>query len=241
MPENSHQDYAPQSADRDLALMLRAVGAKETEPKDLGRNHPHLRPSEPGPYNMAEHSDQMDQAGQVDLAENPLDKKFTPIERARRLSAFMDKTGYNKTRTAAVLGCSRSHISNILRLANLSPRLQELLITGQIKIGHARAVATMPDPEALADIIIKNKLSVRAAETLARRLRYVGPNGRLIQDTAIPNTDFAEQILENALECRAKVRDYAGRGTVTLRYPSPRIFKEIMGRLTRPTPHWRYE
>ncbi len=73
---------------------------------------------------------------------------------------------------------SRSHVANLLRLLDLPDFVQQSLLRGDISMGHARAVATAPDPEALAREIIAKGLSVRQAEERAAARRAVLARGR---------------------------------------------------------------
>ena len=233
-PKPILEQYPHKGMERDLALMLQAAGAGDASIEALGRNHPSLRLSKMSPETLKALQG-------PPLPVNPLDKKFNGIEQARQLKMFMERGGYDTDRAAKLLGCSRGHVNNMLRLLDLPQVLQDHITEGRLRYGHARAIAKMPDPEAMADLIIKNKLSVRAAETIARRLRYTGPDGRLLRDTAIPNTEFIEGIIEDILGCPVNIRDRAGRGTITLKYKSPKTFKEIIGRLSKPTQDWKFE
>ena len=69
------------------------------------------------------------------------------------------------------MGKSRSHVANLLRLLELPDPVRLMLLRGDISMGHARAIATAPDPEALAHEIVEGDLSVRQAEHLAKKVR----------------------------------------------------------------------
>ncbi len=160
-------------------------------------------------------------------------RDIDPIERARRIRALMGHQGLNVTEMARELGRSRAYIRNHLRLLDLPTVIQEHVEHGRLMEGHARAIAKMRDPEAMARLIIRRRLSVRDAETMARRLRYVGPDGLLLRDTAIPNTVMVENLIEDALGFKVRVKDRAGRGQIVISYKSPEQFQEIVGRLVR--------
>jgi ParB family transcriptional regulator, chromosome partitioning protein len=82
----------------------------------------------------------------------------------------MDRFGHTQERLAEALGKSRSHIANLLRLLTLPEAVLEHLRAGRLSAGHARALVTAANPEALARQVIERDLSVRATEALAREI-----------------------------------------------------------------------
>ena len=80
----------------------------------------------------------------------------------------MDRFGHTQERLAEALGKSRSHIANLLRLLTLPEPVLELLRAGRLTAGHARALVTATNPEALARQVVERDLSVRQTEALAR-------------------------------------------------------------------------
>lgn len=96
----------------------------------------------------------------------------------------------------------------------------------------------MEDPEAMADMIIRNRLSVRKTELIARRLRHTDRYGHLVRRTAIPDMLLAENMITDSLHARMTVHDRAGKGFVKIHYQNPDHFEELITRLTRPTQHW---
>jgi ParB family chromosome partitioning protein len=79
----------------------------------------------------------------------------------------MEEFSHTQEKLAATLGKSRSHIANMVRLLNLPDSVQAEIRQGKISAGHARALITAPDPEALMRQIIARGLSVRDTEKLA--------------------------------------------------------------------------
>src|SRR5438270_9517045 len=75
---------------------------------------------------------------------------------------------YTQEEAAQVVGKSRSHVANTLRLMQLPGTVQDHVLQGRLSAGHARAIATAKNPAALADVIVSKGLSVRDAEALAR-------------------------------------------------------------------------
>lgn len=112
----------------------------------------------------------LDDAEVLELAliENVQRADLNPVEEAQAYRQLMDRFGHTQERLAEGLGKSRSHIANVLRLLTLPDAVLEHLRAGRISAGHARALVTVADPEALARVVIARGLSVRQTEALAR-------------------------------------------------------------------------
>ncbi len=213
--------------DRDLSLMMNAVGLWGTLYAELGGNDPRAANDRGGSYATAG-SGLSDPPDMPDCYRRDLD----PIERACRLQLFIWRDKLTVTEAARQLGRSRAYVRNHLRLLRMPIAVQDHVQAGRLSEGHARAIAKMRDPEAMADLIIRRQLSVRAAETLARRLRYIGPDGELLRETAIPDTALYENLIEHKLNMKVEVKDRAGRGKVVVHYNSPDEALEVFSRLT---------
>jgi len=107
------------------------------------------------------------QALELAIVENIQRADLNPIEEAGGYEQLMREFAYTQADLAKVLGKSRSHVANTLRLLNLPESIKAKLAKGELTAGHARALLTAEDPEALADLIIKKGLSVREVERLA--------------------------------------------------------------------------
>ncbi len=108
---------------------------------------------------------------EVALVENLQRADLDPIEEARAFQQIMDLRGYTQEQLAARVSKDRSTVSNALRLLRLPSRIQDLVQTGQLSMGHARALLGLDEPRAMLQIaakIIERKLSVRAVEALVR-------------------------------------------------------------------------
>jgi ParB family chromosome partitioning protein len=123
---------------------------------------------------------------------------------------------------AKLVGKSRSHVANLLRLLDLPEPVRLMLLRGDISMGHARAVATAPDPEALARQIIDGDLSVRQAEHLAKTARPMETKGlsRPSDRNRPVDADLAalERQLGDLLGIRVKVSHGRSGGSVALHY-----------------------
>ncbi len=105
---------------------------------------------------------------EIGIVENVQRSDLDAIEEAASYRALMDRFGRTQEEVAQVVGKSRSHVANALRLLALPANVRDHLVGGRITSGHARAIATAPDPARLADEIVAKGLSVRQAEELGR-------------------------------------------------------------------------
>jgi ParB family chromosome partitioning protein len=113
---------------------------------------------------------ELDDAEVLELAiiENVQRADLNPAEEAQGYRQLMDRFGHTQERLAEGLGKSRSHIANLLRLLTLPEPVLAHLRAGRLSAGHARALVTAAEPEALARQVIERSLSVRQTEALAR-------------------------------------------------------------------------
>ena len=112
---------------------------------------------------------------EVAIIENVQRADLTPVEEARGYSRLMRDFGHTQEKLASIVGKSRPHIANALRLLTLPETVLGYLDEGRISAGHARALVTAENPVALAEQVIAHNLSVRETEALARRAKPEGP------------------------------------------------------------------
>lgn len=161
---------------------------------------------------------------EVALIENVQRENLNAIEEAEAYRRLTEGYGHSQDVVGKLVGKSRSHVANLLRLLDLPERVRLMLLRGDISMGHARAIATAPDPENLANQIVEDGLSVRQAENLAKRIRP-GPGsdiGRASERTAQRAVDADLQALErqlgDLLGLRVKVTHNKSGGQVALHY-----------------------
>jgi len=165
-------------------------------------------------------------SAEVALIENIQREDLNAIEEATAFRQLMDRYGHSQEIVGKLVGKSRSHVANLLRLLDLPDSVRQMLLRGDISMGHARAVATAPDPEALALQIVEGDLSVRQAEHLAKKERP-GPGndiGRASDRSAKRAVDADLEALErqlgDLLGLRVKVTHGKSGGFVSLHYSS---------------------
>lgn len=105
---------------------------------------------------------------EIGIVENVQRSDLNPVEEAHAYRQLIDKFGHTQDDVARAVSKSRSHVANMVRLLALPEAVLTSLASGEISTGHARAIASAPDPEALVKTIVEKGLSVREAERLAR-------------------------------------------------------------------------
>jgi ParB family chromosome partitioning protein len=110
-------------------------------------------------------------AAAMSLIENIQREDLNPLEEARGLKRLTEEFGMTHEAAARAVGRSRSAASNLLRLLNLSSAVQQLLLAGDIEMGHARALLALDGAQQIIDAneIVAKRLSVREAERLVAR------------------------------------------------------------------------
>ena len=162
---------------------------------------------------------------EIALIENIQRQDLNAIEEAEGYKTLIANHGHGQDAVAKLVGKSRSHVANLLRLLDLPASVREMLVQGELTMGHARAIVSSDEPEVLARKIVDGGLSVRQAEQLAKRVRPgagrdigrgVERQGRQV------DADLAalERQLGDMLGLRVKVSHAGAGGTVSLAYSS---------------------
>ncbi len=102
------------------------------------------------------------------LIENIQRHDLNPVEEATGYQDLIQDYGHTQESVARLVGKSRAHITNMVRLLKLPSPVQDFLREGLLNAGHARALVVAPDPESLAHLVVKKGLNVRQTEKLAR-------------------------------------------------------------------------
>jgi ParB family chromosome partitioning protein len=135
----------------------------------------------------------------------------------------IERYGHSHEDVGRIVHKSRSHVANLLRLLDLPESVRLALLRSDISMGHARAIASAPDPAALTDEIITKGLSVRQAEALAKRAKPGSTKPRDGSRLHAPvDADLAalERQLGDLLGLKVKVANHGTAGAVTLHYTS---------------------
>ena len=158
------------------------------------------------------------EALEIALLENVQRADLNPVEEAQGYAQLIERHGHTQDKLSAILGKSRSHIANTLRLLNLPPDALTALREGRITAGHARAALAAADPEALVRAVVEGGLSVREAE---RRAKAQGPGRAAAAPRREKDADTAalEADLSAALGLKVAIRHgESGSGQLVLSY-----------------------
>jgi ParB family chromosome partitioning protein len=172
-------------------------------------------------------------AAELALIENIQREDLNAIEEAEGYRQLIQRHGHNQDDVGKLVHKSRSHIANLLRLLDLPQFVRQSLLQGDISMGHARAVAAAPDPEALTKEIIAKGLSVRQAEQRAKRAKQ-GPRELVLTADRKVDTDLAalERQLSDMLGVKVQVVHKGQGGTVSLAYSNLEQLDMICQRLS---------
>jgi ParB family chromosome partitioning protein len=163
-----------------------------------------------------------DEALEVAIIENIQRADLNAVEEAAGYRQLMDKFQHTQEKLAEVMGKSRSHIANALRLLTLPESVIDHLRAGRLSAGHARALVTAADPAALAEQVFARGLSVRQTEALAKAQK-VQPEAP--RKPARPDKDADTRALEADLSAAVGMKvaiDHKqdGAGEMRVRYGS---------------------
>src|SRR5712692_7858927 len=109
------------------------------------------------------------EALELAIIENVQRTDLNPLEEANGYQALASEFNHSQDDIAKIVGKSRSHVANTLRLLKLSDVIKGYIHSGKLTAGHARALVGQPNAEELADQIVNRGLNVRQVETLARK------------------------------------------------------------------------
>ncbi|MFC0633710.1 ParB/RepB/Spo0J family partition protein [Brevundimonas balnearis] len=173
---------------------------------------------------------------EVAIIENVQRADLNPVEEAQAYRQLMDRFGRTQDALAGVVGKSRSHVANVLRLLQLPDPVLEMVADGRLSAGHARALVTTPDPAALAEEVLSKSLNVRQTEALARQaVQGVRPRpaGRSAPRDTSPDIVALEHDLAEVLGLGVQLTYRDGRGDLKLRFESLEQLDDLCRRLMR--------
>jgi ParB family transcriptional regulator, chromosome partitioning protein len=175
---------------------------------------------------------------QLAIIENVQRADLNPLEEAEGYRALMEEFHNSQDEIARIIGKSRSHVANTLRLLKLPETVKSYIQSGKLSAGHARMLIGQPDAEELAEQIVARGLNVRQVEAMAREaVKRSGPgtaNGRAHKRaTKNANTLALEKRLADALGLAVAIEHRDRGGALTIRYRSLDQLDEVVRRLER--------
>ncbi len=170
---------------------------------------------------------------EVALVENVQREQLNAWEEGETFRRLVDEFDHSQEDIAKIVGKSRSHVANLIRLRNLPLRVHGWLAGGDITMGHARALLLCDDPEGLARQVMERRLSVRETEDLARRFKP-GAAVKAARKPPARDADLAalERQLGDLLGLKVRITHAGKGGTVALGYSSLEQLDMICQRLS---------
>ncbi len=167
------------------------------------------------------------------IIENVQRADLNPIEEALGYDQLTTEFGLNQSEIADSIGKSRAHVANTVRLLKLPDPVRAHVVAGRLSAGHARALLTAAEPEALAERAVNQGLSVRDVEALAADPVKKAVK-RVVRETSTKDADTRalEKRLSDGLGLKVAVEHRpTGAGEVRIRYGSLEQLDEIVRRL----------
>jgi ParB family transcriptional regulator, chromosome partitioning protein len=173
------------------------------------------------------------EALELAIIENVQRADLNPLEEAGGYQALANEYQHSHEDIAKIVGKSRSHVTNTLRLLKLSEPIKAYINAGKITAGAARMLIGAPDPEAMAREIVERGLNVRQVEALAKE-RANEPD-KSVKKRAAKNADTValERRLSNALGLTVTVDHRSKGGALHIQYRSLDQLDEVVRRLER--------
>lgn len=161
------------------------------------------------------------EALELAIIENVQRADLNAIEEALGYQRLGSEFGYSQSDVAKIIGKSRAHVANTLRLLNLPEATKSLLRDGAISAGHARALLALDNPDAVARQIVDQGLTVRDVEAMgqARTERTAAPS-KAARPEKDADTRALEKTLGDALGLAVEIRNQGERGEIRIRYQS---------------------
>jgi ParB family chromosome partitioning protein len=166
------------------------------------------------------------------IIENVQRADLNPIEEAQGYQQLIDEHSYTQADLGQIIGKSRSHVANTLRLLKLPDVIRDMLVDGALSPGHARALVSAPDPAGLAKRIVQGGLSVRQAEALAQNPEPVSSKPRGAKSTEKDADTLAlEKLMTNVTGLKVTIVHAEKGGEVRISYRSLEQLDDLCRRL----------
>ncbi len=169
----------------------------------------------------------------MSLIENIQRENLNPLEEAAGIQRLIDEFGMSHQQAADAVGRSRPAASNLLRLLHLAKPVQECLFSGELDMGHARALLPLPkgDQARLAALVVHKGLSVRETEKLVQRELHPAPQ-KVVEQKVDRDLLRLQEELADTLGAPIKlVTSKKGAGSLTISFSSLDQLEGILERL----------
>ena len=169
---------------------------------------------------------------EVALVENIQRADLSPLDEAAAYQRLIDDFSHTQDALGKIVGKSRSHVANMLRLLGLPDLVKAMLDEGVITAGHARAILSADDPEGLAQLVVSQELSVRETERCAQTGDVKQTRERQAPPEKNPDSLALENDISTALGLNVEIRSKPNHsGEVKIRYGTLEQLDEVCRRL----------
>ena len=175
-----------------------------------------------------------DEAAKIALIENLQREDLNSLDQAKGLLRLQKEFNLSQEELGASVGKSRSTITNLLRLLNLSAEVQELLQDGKIEMGHARALLTLNESDQIncAKRVVSESLSVRQCEAMVGSLTTETKRDNKAQTKKDPNTVSLEKELSDVLGSTVEIKhNKQGKGKLIVSFKSLEALQGVIEKL----------
>ena len=176
-----------------------------------------------------------EEAYELALIENVQRADLSAVEEAEGYRQLIDSFGYTQEQLSEIIGKSRSHIANLLRLLSLPPEVSDMVVDGALTMGQVRPMIGNSDCVALAREVVAKGLSARQVEAMVARAKSgtSGPvKGKVAREKSA-DIRALETRAENTLGLRLDIdwNENAGKGSMSIRFKSLEQFEAVMAKL----------
>jgi ParB family chromosome partitioning protein len=172
------------------------------------------------------------------LVENIQREDLNPMEEASAYARLMEEFEFTQSELAEQVGKSRSTIANAVRLLSLPQKVCEMVTSGELSAGHARTLVSLEPTLArrLATKIVKEGLSVREAEELAKQMKERGTTTKKKKSSGSSYRDDAQtrditRKLQQTLGTKVQLKDKHGKGKVEIYYEDYDVLQGVLDKL----------
>ncbi len=161
------------------------------------------------------------EALELAIIENVQRTDLNPLEEAAGYEQLLEQFGYVQVDLAKVVGKSRSHVANTMRLSKLPDGVKAMVSAGDLSAGHARALLSVKDPEAVARKVVAQGLTVRDVERIVQsEAEGAGLSTRAVTQRAEKDADTRalEKALTDVTGLSVSIDHKAGGGVMSIRY-----------------------
>jgi len=168
------------------------------------------------------------------LIENIQREDLNPLEEATGMQRLIDEFEMTHQQVANALGKSRTAVTNLLRLLSLEAEVRQMLMGGELEMGHARALLSLSGSKQIsaAKTVASKRLSVRDTEQLVKRIQNLSQHAHPINLQNISPYNDVELQLAQTLTAKVAIQESAsGRGKLVIKYKNAKHLQEILDKI----------